>query len=130
MNKIILLGRITKDIELKYTANNNAVANFTVAVNRKFVKQGEERQADFINCVTWGKTAEFVEKYFSKGQMIAVVGELQTRTYDNAEGKKVYVTEVNVSEVYFGGDKAKESANNTTPTTADTGADVIDGLPF
>ena len=106
MNKILLKGRVSREIELRYTQTNNvAVTNFTVAVNRDFTKQGEERQADFINCVAYGKTAEFVNKYFKKGQEILVIGRLQTRTWDDQNGQKHYVTEVIVESVEFCGNK-------------------------
>ena len=89
MNKIIIKGRITKELELKYTqTSNTAVVSFTVAVNRDFVKQGEERQTDFINCVAYGKTAEFVSKYFSKGQEILLTGRLQTRNWEDEQEQK------------------------------------------
>lgn len=106
MNKILLKGRVSREIELRYTQTNNvAVTNFTVAVNRDFTKQGEERQADFINCVAYGKTAEFVNKYFKKGQEILVTGRLQNRNWDDQNGQKHYVTEVIVENVEFCGNK-------------------------
>ena len=112
MNKIILKGRICKDIIIRYTQTNNvAVTNFTVAVNRDFTKQGEERQADFINCVAYNKTAEFVNKYFKKGQEILVIGRLQTRTWDDQNGQKHYVTEVIVENVEFCGSKQTTETN-------------------
>ena len=102
MNKVELIGRLTKDPEVRYTQSSNTqVSNFTLAVSRRFVKEGEERQADFINIVSWGKTAEFCSKYFRKGMQIALVGRIQTRTYDDTEGKKHYVTEVVAEEVFF-----------------------------
>ena len=128
MNKVTLMGRLTKDPETRYTQTNNTqVTNFTLAVNRKFVKEGEQ-QADFINIVSWSKTAEFCSKYFKKGQQVAVIGRIQTRSYDNQEGKKVYVTEVIAEEVYFA-DSKKESSNlqeenNDFQITSD------DDLPF
>ena len=80
MNKVILMGRLTKDPEVRYTTNTNTlVASFSLAVNRRFAKQGEERQADFINVVAWNKTGEFCSKWFKKGQQVGVVGRLQTR---------------------------------------------------
>jgi single-strand DNA-binding protein len=107
MNKAILMGRLTKDSELRYTSNNNtAVCSFTLAVNRRFAKEGEQK-ADFISCVSWQKTAEFISKHFAKGDMIAVVGRIQTRTWDDNDGKKHYVTEVVVEEAYFTGSKTK-----------------------
>ena len=105
MNKVIL-GRLTKDPETRYTQSTNTqVTSFTLAVNRRFVKQGEERQADFINCVAWNKTAEFVSKYFKKGQQVGIIGRIQTRNYDDEQGIKHYVTEIIAEEVYFAGDK-------------------------
>lgn len=102
MNKAILMGRLTKDPELRYTPNNNTpVCSFTLAVDRTFKKQGEERQADFIPIVAWSKTAEFCSKYFTKGLRVAVAGRIQTRSWDDAEGKKHYATEVIAEEVHF-----------------------------
>ena len=101
INKVILSGRITRDIEIKSTPNGTAVTQFTLAVERSFAKQGEERQTDFINCVAWGKTAEFIGRYFGKGRSIAVIGNLRTRTYDDKHGVKHYVTEVYVNEAQF-----------------------------
>lgn len=115
MNKVILMGRLTKDPEVRYTqATNTMVTSFILAVNRRFVKQGEERQADFINVVAWNKTAEFVSKYFSKGQQVGVIGRIQTRNYDDEQGVKHYITEVIAEEVYFAGEKKEKSQNNTT----------------
>lgn len=105
MNKVILMGRLTKDPELRYTSGNNtAVATFSIAVNRRMAKEGQP-QADFINVVAWSKTAEFCGKYFTKGQQVAVVGRLQTRTWDDNEGKRHYVTEVVADETYFADSK-------------------------
>jgi single-strand DNA-binding protein len=102
MNKVILMGRLTRDPEVRYTQTNNTlVASFSLAVNRRFARQGEERQADFINIVAWSKTGEFVSKYFKKGQQVAVVGRIQTRTWDDENGQKHYVTEVVAEEAYF-----------------------------
>ena len=114
MNKIIIKGRVSREIELRYTqTNNTAVTNFTVAVNRDFTKQDEERQADFINCVAYNKTAEFVNKYFKKGQEILVIGRLQNRTWDDQNGQKHYVTEVIVENVEFCGSKQTNEINET-----------------
>ena len=102
MNKVILLGRLTRDPEVRYTQTNNTlVASFSLAVNRRFARQGEERQADFINIVAWSKTGEFVSKYFKKGQQVGIVGRIQTRTWDDDQGQKHYVTEVVAEEAYF-----------------------------
>ena len=106
MNKVVLMGRLTRDPEVRYTQTNNTlVASFSLAVNRRFVRQGEERQADFINIVAWSKTGEFVSKYFKKGQQVAVVGRIQTRTWDDDQGQKHYITEVVAEEAYFADSK-------------------------
>jgi single-strand DNA-binding protein len=138
MNKVILMGRLTKDPELKYTAaNNTAVCSFTLAVNRKFTKQGEEKKADFINCQSWSKTAEFVSKYFTKGSQVAIVGRIETRTWDDTEGKKHYVTEVIVEDTYFAESKKGEGNPSNQQGATNTGnnggfnpMDEDDELPF
>ena len=105
MNKVILMGRLTKDPEVRYTQTSNTlVASFALAVNRRFVRQGEERQADFFNIVAWGKTGEFCSKYFKKGQQVGVIGRLQTRTWDDDKGRH-YITEVVAEETYFADSK-------------------------
>lgn len=106
------MGRIIRDPELKTTPSDIPVCSFTVAVDRRFQKSGEERQTDFINVVAWRQTAEFVSRYFGKGRMINVVGSLQTRAYEDAEGKKRYITEVVAEEINFCGDKKTESQTN------------------
>lgn len=111
MNKVILMGRLTKDPELRYTsANNTAVCSFTLAVDRRFARQGEEKQADFVPVVAWSKLAEFCGKYFQKGRQVAVVGRIQTRTWDDNEGKRHYVTEVIADEAYFADSKRNDDA--------------------
>lgn len=105
MNKVILMGRMVRDPELKRTNSGTAVCTFTVAVNR----QKKDDPADFIPCTVWQDTAEFVSKYFSKGQMIAVVGRWQVRTYTDKNGDKKRVDECKVESVYFGGDKKKSA---------------------
>ncbi len=112
LNRVILMGRITQDLELKQTTGGTSVLSFTVAVDRSFVKQGEERQADFINCVAWRQQAEFISKYFGKGRMIALEGNLRTRTYDDRNGTKHYVTEVYVDSVSFTGEP-KQGGNSS-----------------
>lgn len=130
MNKVILMGRLTRDPEVRYTqATNTMVTSFTLAVNRRFVKQGEERQADFINIVAWNKTAEFVSKYFSKGQQVGVIGRIQTRNYDDEQGIKHYVTEIIAEEVYFAGEK-KDATQNEVQATNDFEITNQDDLPF
>ena len=110
MNKVILMGRLTRDPEVRYTQTNNTlVASFSLAVNRRFVRQGEERQADFINIVAWGKQGEFCSKYFKKGQQVGVIGRIQTRSWDDDQGQKHYATEVVAEEVYFA-DSKKDGA--------------------
>lgn len=112
MNKAILIGRLTRDPELRYTSSNRAVCQFTVAIDRPFTNQASgQREADFINVVAWDKTGENVGKYMTKGRLIAVEGRIQTRNYDNNEGRKVYVTEVVASNVQF-----LESRNATQAT--------------
>ena len=130
MNKVILMGRLTKDPETRYTQSTNTqVTSFTLAVNRRFVKEGEERQADFINIVAWNKTAEFVSKYFKKGQQVGVIGRLQTRNWEDEQGQKHYVTEVIAEEVYFADTKKEES---TSAPTEENQFEITDDddLPF
>ena len=104
MNKAILMGRLTADPEIKQTPNGVAVAKFTLAVNRRFAKEGQQ-QADFINCVAWRNQADFIGKYFRKGNMAAIVGSIQTSSWNGEDGKKRYATEVIADEVYFTGEK-------------------------
>lgn len=94
INRVVLVGRLTKDADLRYTSNGTAVASFTVAVNRQFTNQKGEREADFINCVAWRKTAETLANFTRKGSLVGVEGRIQTRSYDNQQGQRVYVTEV------------------------------------
>lgn len=134
MNKTVLMGRLTKDPDVRYTQTTNTmVVAFNLAVNRRFVKEGEERQADFFTIVAWGKTAEFCSKYFKKGQQVGVIGRLQSRSYDDKDGKRVYVVEVVAEEVYFA-DSAKgkqDSPDNQTTTTSSEFTPVTDDdLPF
>ena len=100
------MGRITNDLEIKQTQSGIAVLSFTVAVNKTYGKQGEEKQADFIDCVAWRNTAEFISKYFSKGKMIAITGELRTRVYEDKNGSKHKVTELYINNAEFTGEKA------------------------
>ena len=112
LNKVILMGRITQDLEVKQTPSGVSVLSFTVAVQRSYARQGEERQSDFINCVAWRQQAEFISKYFRKGRMIALEGNLRTRTYDDKNGTKHYVTEVFVDNVSFTGEKVDDLQQN------------------
>lgn len=118
MNKVILLGRLTKDPEIRFTTTSStAIANFTLAVNRKFAKQGDEQQADFIPVVAWGKTAEFCEKYFKKGQQVSIVGRIQVRKWVDKEGGNRYSTEVVAEEVYFA--DSKRTGDSPAPAHED-----------
>lgn len=111
MNKVFLIGRLTKDPELRYTGSNKAVCQITVAVNRGFGNPNGNAETDFINVVLWDKTAENVAKYMTKGRLLLVEGRIQTRNYDNNEGKKVYVTEVVASNVQFLESKNSQSSS-------------------
>lgn len=94
LNNVVLVGRLTREAELRYTPSNVAVATFTLAVNRTFKSENGEREADFINCVMWRKQAENLANWAKKGALIGITGRIQTRTYDNQQGQRVYVTEV------------------------------------
>lgn len=115
LNRVILMGRITQELELKTTASGISVTSFSIAVDRNYVKQGEERQTDFINIVCWRKQAEFVCRYFGKSSMIALEGQLQTRTYQAKDGTNRYVTEVVADSVSFTGEKREQSNNGYQP---------------
>lgn len=109
LNKVILMGRITHDLELKQTPGGSSVLSFNIAVDRSYAKQGEDRQTDFISCVAWNKRAEFIEKYFRKGRMIAIEGQLRTRTYDDKNGTRHYITEVYVDNISFTGEAKQQT---------------------
>ena len=129
INKAILMGRLTRDPVIRHTDSGKAVCNFTVAIDNGY---GEEKSEDFISCVAWNKTAEFVDKYFAKGRMIIVVGRIQTRTWEDRDGKKNYVTEVIASEVAFGESKKDAATNSAGHTAAGddfTPIDSDDDLP-
>ena len=125
MNKVELVGRLTKDPEVKLTSNQTQFCNFTVAVDRRFKDSNGQRQADFISCVAWRQTAAFIQKYFRKGSRIGLVGSIQTRNYEDQNGQKRYATEVNMdtfqllgprtqggSPSYQGGNSYQGSSNN------------------
>ena len=123
MNKVIIKGRLTRDPEVRYTQTTNTqISNISVAVNRRFVKEGEEREADFFNCIAFGKQAEFLSKYFKKGQEILLSGRLQTRTWDDEQGQKHYVTEVIAEEAYFADSKRDGEMGGNTNFDATFGA--------
>lgn len=139
MNKCIFVGRLVRDPEVRYTAGENAtaIARFSLAVDRRFKKDGDTQTADFPNCVAFGKTAEFVEKYFHKGTKVALEGRLQTGSYNNKEGQKVYTTDIVVENVEFAESKRAAEANGVTTGSAqadDNFMNVPDGideeLPF
>lgn len=106
MNKVILMGRLARDPEMRQTPTGSTVARLTIAVNRRFSRDNEQT-ADFISCVAWNQTAEFICKYFRKGSMIAITGRIQTRSWDGQDGKKQYATDVVIEEAYFTGSKTE-----------------------
>ncbi|HEL2068740.1 TPA: single-stranded DNA-binding protein [Streptococcus suis] len=114
INNVVLVGRLTRDVELRYTPSNQAVATFTLAVNRNFKNQSTgEREADFINCVLWRQQAENLANWTKKGHLIGITGRIQTRNYDNQQGQRVYVTEV-VAESFQVLEKRDNTANHTS----------------
>lgn len=127
INKVILMGRLTKDPELRYTGTQKPVCSFTVAVNNG---HGEEKHTDFINCVAWNKTAEFISKYFAKGKMIILAGRIGTRAWDGADGKKRYASEVVVSEAAFGESKKEDNSSASEPEEDFIPALADDDCPF
>ena len=139
MNKVILMGRLTRDPEVRYTQGDNAmaIARYSLAVDRRFKRDGEP-DADFINCVAFGKSGEFAEKYLRKGTKIAVVGRIQTGSYTNKDGQKVYTTDVVVEEQEFAESKNSGSSNNNQSAPANKNTDFMnipdnvedEGLPF
>lgn len=141
MNKVVLMGRLTRDPEVRYSSGENAlaIARYTLAVDRRFQRDGEA-STDFIPCVSFGRTAEFTEKYFRKGLKIAVTGRIQTGSYTNREGQKVYTTEVVVEEQEFAESKSSGSGSSQkqtpqpSPTDQEGFMNIPDGieeeLPF
>lgn len=125
MNRVVLVGRLTKDPDLRYTPNGVAVASFTLAVNRAFTNQQGEREADFINCVIWRKPAENVANFLKKGSLAGVDGRIQTRSYDGQDGKRVYVTEVMAESVQF-----LEPRNSSRGENPNYGAPREQDVPF
>ena len=127
MNKTILIGNLSKDVELTTTPNGVSVARFTIAVQRRYTNEAGEREADFINCIAWRTTAENLHKYCKKGDKIAVVGAIQTRNYEAQDGTKRYITEVVADEIEFVNTKKSDTKDTTQPelTPIDD-----DDLPF
>ena len=141
MNKVILMGRLTRDPDVRYSAgeNSTAVARYTLAVDRRFRRDGDSATADFIGCVAFGRQAEFAEKYLRQGTKIAITGRIQTGSYTNREGQKVYTTDVVVEEQEFveskGASAARPPKRKTEPETDDDGfmnipEGVEDEIPF
>lgn len=126
MNKVILMGRLTRDPEVRYTQGDNAmaIARYSLAVDRRFKRDGEP-DADFINCVAFGKSGEFAEKYLKKGTKIAVVGRIQTGSYTNKDGQKVYTTDVVVEEQEFAESKNSGSSDNNQSAPANKNTDFM-----
>ncbi|ADU22959.1 single-stranded DNA-binding protein [Ruminococcus albus] len=112
LNRVILMGRITQDLEVRQTPNGVSALTFNVAVDRNFKDQSGQYQSDFITCVAWRQTAEFIGKYFGKGRLIALEGTLRSRTYEDKNGTKHYVTEVYVENASFTGEKAQQGGGN------------------
>ena len=119
MNKVFLIGRLTRDPELRYTGNNTAVASFTIAVNRTYTNQSGEREADFIPVVVWRRQAESVKNYLSQGSQVAVEGRIQVRNYDDQNGQRRYVTEVIADSVEFIGSRRDNNQAPAEPTPYD-----------
>ena len=134
VNKVILMGRVTATPELKSTTSGTSVLSFSLAVDRRFTGQNGERATDFLDCVAWRGTAEFIAKYFKKGDMIAVCGEIHTRTYTDNGGNKRKAVEIVIDEASFCGGKSDGNNGNVTPTSAPAPADQNnadgDDLPF
>lgn len=144
MNKVILMGRLTRDPEIRTSvATNTTTARLTLAVDRRFKKEGEQQTADFINCIAFGKTAEFIERYLHQGTKIAVVGRIQTGSYTNKDGQKVYTTDVVIEECEFaesknstGSSSSQPASNMSAPAMASDGFMNLplgvedEGLPF
>lgn len=131
LNKAILMGRLTKDPEIRYTQSGKKVASFTLAVDRGVNKATGEKEADFINCIAWEARAEFLEKYFSRGMMTIIDGRIQTRSWTAQDGSKRYATEVVAGSVQFGETKAARQRNQAAPTENDFSELEDDGdVPF
>ena len=132
INKVILMGRLTRDPEMRHTNSGTPVTTFSIAINSGY---GENQRTDFVNCLAWNKTAEFVTKYFTKGKMIIVIGRITTRSWETQDGKRAYATEVVANEVNFGESKSSQQTA-TQPSMQDDDDDFTpldeedDDLPF
>ena len=130
LNFSVIMGRLTRDPEVRYAqGSNTAIARFTLAVDRDYQKEGEERAADFISCVAFNKTAEFIGKYFKQGSMLAITGKIQTGSYTNKDGQKVYTTDVIVDKASFTGEKRdnNQQTGGYTPNN-DAFMDIPEGI--
>lgn len=130
MNKVILMGRLTRDPEVRYSQGDNsmAIARYSLAVDRRFKRDGDEQTADFINCVAFGKSGEFAEKYLHKGTKIVVVGRIQTGSFTNKDGQKVYTTDVVVEEQEFAESKNSGSGAGNDNTSTNNNTSSSDGF--
>jgi len=127
MNKVVLIGRLVRDPELRYTGNNLPVATFSIAVNRNFSNQAGEREADFINIVVWRKQAENCKNYLTQGSQVAIEGRIQTRNYDDQNGQRRYITEVVADNVEFLGSRnSSTSSNNMNSSASNAGPTPYD----
>ena len=132
INKVVLMGRLTRDPEMRHTNSGTPVTTFSIAINSGY---GENQRTDFVNCIAWNKTAEFVTKYFTKGKMIIVIGRISTRSWETQDGKRAYATEVVAKEVSFGETKSSQQTA-TQPPMQDDDDDFTpldeedDDLPF
>lgn len=127
INRVVLTGRLTKDVELRYTQGGAAVGTFNLAVNRRFTNQQGEREADFVSCVIWRKAAETFANYMHKGSLVGIEGRIQTRNYENKQGQRVYVTEVVVEDFSF---LESGSKFNQTQSSQEYGDAPTDNDPF
>lgn len=125
MNKVILIGRFTRDPEIRYTQGGSSVSKFSIAVNRRFKQEGGS-DADFISCVAFGKTAEFIEKYFRQGMKIGIIGHIQTGSYTNNDGQKIYTTDVVVEECDFV--ESKNASQGTQTNKPEPSSAIGDGF--
>lgn len=131
MNKVILMGRLTRDPEIRYAnnENNTCIANYTLAVDRRFKRQGDEQTADFIRCVAMGKGGEFAEKYLHQGTKIVVEGRIQTGSYTNKDGQKIFTTEVWVESQEFAENGNQNASAPTRPNVAQNDSDGFMNIP-
>ena len=127
INNVVLVGRLTKDPDMRYTSGGNAVTTFTLAVNRNFTSQSGNREADFINCVIWRKSAEKLAEYARKGTLLGVTGRIQTRNYENQQGQRVYVTEVLAEDFQLLESKSESERRRNSDTADQVQTDDQDG---